>query len=348
MSVAILVGLASCSSDGAPAADSNTVGSDAVTTNSTSPDTSSVPGTAAPDTAAPDTAAAGPTTTADGAAQPDLPESVQLTDEPGTTFESLDASPDGSTIAFENEHGVGLLSVESGDISYVVENDDTTTATKPTYLGDGRLALLIAEPGEVGGTINIIDDAGAPQPLDLPVTVVDIEGATDDTIVYVSLTDEARGIGSVQADAASPAPQTITGGLNDHDPTVTPGGTQLAFIRTDTDDAGNEVNTLITTDIAGGVEVPIIASPRNGVLRAPSWSPDGGRLIVTMTATGSDGVDVEQLFVIDPALGEIQATDGEGDKPEAVWISDGEIAYRIVTDDQRNGQIFRVAAPAAG
>ncbi len=108
------------------------------------------------------------------------------------------------------------------------------------------------------------------------------------------------------------------------------------------------MNTLVTTDIAGGIEVPIIASPRGGVLRAPSWSPDGGRIVVTMTATGSDGVDTEQVFVIDPALGAIQATDGEGDKPEAVWISDGEIAYRIVTDDQRNGQIFRVAAPAAG
>ena len=119
-------------------------------------------------------------------------------------------------------------------------------------------------------------------------------------------------------------------------------------MRTDSDEAGNEVNTLVTTDLAGGIEYPIIASPRSGVLRAPSWSPDGGRLVVTMTATDNDGVDTEQLFVIDPAIGAIQITDDEGDKPEAVWISDAEIAYRIVTDDQRNGQIFRIAAPAAG
>jgi hypothetical protein len=67
-----------------------------------------------------------------------------------------------------------------------------------------------------------------------------------------------------------------------------------------------------------------------------------------MTALGSDGVAVEQVFVIDPAIGAIQVTDDEGDKPEAVWISDGGIAYRLVTDDERNGQIFRVDAPAAG
>jgi dipeptidyl aminopeptidase/acylaminoacyl peptidase len=207
---------------------------------------------------------------------------------------------------------------------------------------------VIAEPGEVGGTINIVDDAGAVQPLDLPVTVVDIEGGTNDTIVYVSFDEGARSIGSVQADAASPTPNVITDGLNDHDPTVTPDGTQLAFVRTDSDDAGNEVNTLVTTDIAGGIEYPIIASPRSGVLRAPSRSPDGGRLVVSMTATGNDSIDTEQVFVIDPAIGAIQATDGEGDKPEAIWISDGEIAYRIVTADQRNGQIFRVAAPTAG
>ena len=152
----------------------------------------------------------------------------------------------------------------------------------------------------------------------------------------------------MQADATSPVPHTITEGLNDQDPTVTPDGTQLAFIRTDSDDAGNEVNTLVTTDVAGGLEFPITASPRGGVLRAPSWSPDGGRLVVTMTATGSDGAGTEQVFVIDPALGAIQATDGDGDKRDAVWISDGEIAYRIVTDDQRNGQIFRIAVPAAG
>ncbi len=152
----------------------------------------------------------------------------------------------------------------------------------------------------------------------------------------------------MQADAASPTPFAITDGFNDHDPTVSPDGTQLAFVRTDSDDAGNEVNTLVTTDIAGGIEFPIIASPRDGVLRAPSWSLDGGRLVVSMTATGSDGVDIEQLFVIDPALGELQVTADEGDKPEAVWISNGEIAYRIVTGDDRNGQIFRVLAPAAG
>jgi len=55
-----------------------------------------------------------------------------------------------------------------------------------------------------------------------------------------------------------------------------------------------------------------------------------------------------ELFVIDPAIGAIQVTDDEGAKPEAVWISDGEIAYRLVIDDERNGQIFRVDAPAAG
>ena len=60
---------------------------------------------------------------------------------------------------------------------------------------------------------------------------------------------------------------------------------------------------------------------------------------MSMTTTGTDGVDIEQVFVIDPALGAVQATDGDGDKPEAVWISDGQIAYRLVTGDQRNGQI---------
>ena len=145
-----------------------------------------------------------------------------------------------------------------------------------------------------------------------------------------------------------PPPVPLTEGLNDHDPTVSPDGTQIAFIRTETGDDGNEVNTLLTTDIAGGIEVPITSSPRDGVLRSPAWSPDGGRLVVSMTAPGSDGVAVEQIFVIDPAIGAIQVTDDEGDKPEAVWISDGEIAYRLVIDDERNGQIFRVDAPAAG
>ena len=261
LTAALLVGLVACSSDGDPVAESSIGSSDSVATTATVPDTT-VPDTA--DTATTDIA---DTVTTDAAiADPVTAESVQLTDEPDTTFESLDASADGSTIAFDNERGVGVLTVESGDISYVVENDDTTIATKPTYLGDGRLAVLIAEPGDVGGTINIVDESGALQPLDLPVTVVDIEGGTNDTIVYVGLTEGARGLGSVQADAASPVPHTITEGLNDQDPTVTPDGTQLAFIRTDSDDAGNEVNTLVTTDVAGGLEFPITASPRGGVL----------------------------------------------------------------------------------
>ena len=344
--MAMLIGLAACSSDGEPAADSATVDSSVASTSPATADT--VPSDTTADTATSDSTAPDTAAPADGTVDADSSVSVQLTDEPGTTFQSLDASPDGSTLAFENERGVGLLSIDSGDISYVVENDDTATATKPTYLGDGRLAVLISEPDAAGGTINIVDESGGLRPVDLPVTVVDIEGAADDTIVYVSLTDGARGIGSVQADAASPAALPLTEGLNDHDPTVSPDGTQIAFIRTETGDDGKEVNTLLTTDIAGGIEVPITSSPRDGVLRSPAWSPDGGRLVVSMTTTGSDGVAVEQIFVIDPAIGAIQVTDDEGAKPEAVWISDGEIAYRLVIDDERNGQIFRVDAPAAG
>ena len=345
--MASLVGLAACSSDSGDDEPAPVTAPDNAASDITSPDTIT-PDTATPDTTTTDAAAPDTTTIDAGTTDPAGAESVQVTDEPGLTFQSLDASPDGATLAFENERGVGVLTVDGGDITYVVENDDAKTVTKPTYLGDGRLAVLVAPPGEVGGTINIVDDAGALQPVELPLTVVDIEGGADDTIVYVSFTNGERNIGSVQADAAAPTADSITDGFNDHDPTVSPDGTQLAFVRTDTDDGGEEVNTLVLTDVAGGIEYPIIASPRNGVLRAPSWSPDGGRLVVSMTATGSDGVDIEQLFVIDPALGELQVTDDEGDKPEAVWISNGEIAYRIVTGDDRNGQIFRVLAPAAG
>ncbi len=307
--------------------------SDATTPESTNPSS----------TATSEPVATGPVTTDGGTST-----AGQLTEQPGSTFQSLELSPDGSSLAFENERGVGLVSLGGGEVSYLVENDADITATKPTYLGDGRLAVLISGPGEVGGTINIVGDDGGLQPVDLPITVLDIDGGTDDTIVYVSYADGARSIGTVQIDAASPAANPTTQGLNDHDPAISPDGTQLAFIRTDSDDAGNEVNTLFITDVTGGVEIPIIAGPQGVALRAPSWAPDGGRLVVSMSATSADGTATDQIFVIDPAVGSIQVTDDGGDKPEAVWISNDEIAYRIATSDQLDGQIFVVRAPAAG
>ena len=174
LTAASLVGLVACSSDSDPAAESTTGGSDSVATSST-----------VPDPTVPDTRRT-PSRPTPLSLIRSVPRACNSPNELDTTFESLDASADGSTIAFDNERGVGVLTVASGDISYVVENDDSTTATKPTYLGDGRLAVLIATPGDVGGTINIVDESGALEPLDLPVTVVDIEGGTNDTIVYVA------------------------------------------------------------------------------------------------------------------------------------------------------------------
>ena len=322
LAVAILGGLAACSSDeaSAPTTDSTVDSTSAPTTEATSPD----------------------------ATDPDSTTDRQLTDEPGLTFQSLDVSPDGSTIAFESDDGVGLLALESGDITSVVENDDTITASSPTYLGDGRLAVLISGPGEVGGTINIVGDGGQLQPVQLDNTVLDIEGGAGDTIVFVDLNEQERSLQSVQVDATAPSPVAIAEGFNDHDPSVSPDGTQLAFVRTDTDDAGNEVNTLMVTAVAGGIELPIIAGAQGAAIRAPAWAPDGSRLVVTMATTTADGSTVEQVYVVDPAVGTIQVTDSEGDKPEAVWISDGELAYRLLTTGDLDGQLFAVGVPAAG
>lgn len=85
-------------------------------------------------------------------------------------------------------------------------------------------------------------------------------------------------------------------------------------------------------------------SARLGVNGAPAWSPDGGKLALTLSGSGGN----LDIYVLDLATqGLTRVTHDPGIDTEAVWANNGQDLY--FTSDRSGGpQIYRVAALAPG
>lgn len=271
----------------------------------------------------------------------DVPDG-QITSDPDVLYKLIDASADGSRIVFANRTGVGILTLADDTPEMLLENSDTTFYGPPTFLSDGRVAVVVDDDDEVGGLIGIVQPDGTVEMVPNSPIVTDIDGGADNSIVFVKYTDTKRSLGIIDADGLNL--HTITDGPDDIDPAVSPDGSQIAFIRVDGDSAAVSI-----ADRVGGPVIGLIGSPQSGSVRWPEWAPDGSRLVVSMTEEPDDeGLSYEQLFVLDPAVGTTQLTDGYGNKPQGVWVSNEEIVYNIDSYTETNGQLFRIDVPPAG
>lgn len=271
----------------------------------------------------------------------DVPDG-QITSDPETAFRLIDASADGAEIAFANGEGVGVLTVADGTFEMLIENTAARSYSTPTFLSDGRVAVVVNDDDEVGGTIGIVQDDGSAEPVPNSPNVTDIDGGPDGTIVFVEYLDAVRSLGSIDIDGSNL--RTITDGPDDIDPAVSPDGSQVAFIRVE----GGSSGTVSIVDRASGTIIGLIGSPQSGSVRSPEWAPDGARLAVSMTEEpDAEGLSSEQIFVLDPAVGTTQLTRGYGIKPQGVWISNDEVVYNISSNTDTDGQLFRIEVPTS-
>ena len=232
----------------------------------------------------------------------------------GDGFASL--SPDGKKIAFDSNR----LRVEGepqNTSDLFVMNTDGSEQThllrgsSATWSPDGRDIAFHASASGTG--LPIKTDPGA---------------ATTDSDIFTANVDDVLA-GSATRRNLTNSPEAI-----DDDPSWSPNGQQIVFTSHPvTDDPINSVHAEIYVMDTQGLGAPVRLTENVEEERAPSWSPDGTR-IVFMWRKG--GPDFEICVMNADGSGQIQLTDNTVGDFTPSWSPDGQ---RIVFHRQIGPQI---------
>jgi TolB protein len=163
--------------------------------------------------------------------------------------------------------------------------------------------------------------------------VLGVPGAFASRIAYVSVDGRAprQRFQLIVADSDGETPKPV---LESEQPIMSPAfspdGLWLAYVSFEARVAAIYVQKLATGERRR-------VSARRGVNGAPSWSPDGRKLALTLSGSAGN-LDVYVLDLATQALARV--TDDPGIDTEAVWSNDGQALY--FTSDRTGGpQIYR-------
>jgi TolB protein len=163
--------------------------------------------------------------------------------------------------------------------------------------------------------------------------VLGVPGAFASRIAYVSVDGRAprQRFQLIVADSDGETPKPI---LESEQPIMSPAfspdGLWLAYVSFEARVAAIYVQKLATGERRR-------VSARRGVNGAPSWSPDGRKLALTLSGSAGN-LDVYVLDLATQAL--VRVTEDPGIDTEAVWSNDGQALY--FTSDRSGGpQIYR-------
>lgn len=165
--------------------------------------------------------------------------------------------------------------------------------------------------------------------------ILGIEGAFNTQIAFVSVVGKVgnRTYQLQLADADGENPQAmLTSPRPILSPAWAPDGIRIAYVSFE----NKTQSAIFIQDRQQGSRVKVVS--REGINGAPSWSPDGKSLAVTLSFEGN--ADIYVLRVDSAQLRRI--TDSEAIDTEAVWLSNDKIVF---TSDRSGGpQLYEVSA----
>jgi serine/threonine-protein kinase len=204
---------------------------------------------------------------------------------PATTYTAMALSPDGSMLAFKDDHQNGRLWVKRRDHLEPTSIPGTERAQNPVFSPDGAWIGYVADGG-----LHKVRSAGGPTVL-LADSVVNFDGGPawldDGTLIYVDAA--ATGLRRVSADGGPGAPalrDTVPAGTVLGAPVALPGACGVLFQACASGCAAMSVHVL---DLATGRSKPLLHDV------AQAWPLPDGRLLYVR----GDGVAMAAPFDLD-------------------------------------------------
>lgn len=258
-----------------------------------------------------------------------------VTIEPGAR--EATASPDGARLAYtcDRPHGTAICVAERNGANVVVLTGTTMMlADQPAWSPDGSwIAFRRWAPGGPPGPFNpsriwVMDADG-----NVMKQVTDGDGWQESPTwspmqpggghrIAYSHKRLAGGyvtgtIRSVRADGSDVRQVTATVGQLDDEPSWSPDGTRILFVRT----GGEAGGDLWLANAAGGGERPLMAADPAGAQRSPAWSPDG--LFVAFASSHDidpDGYGWQIYTVRADGTGLVRRTFSRTEKGNPAWM----------------------------
>ena len=167
-----------------------------------------------------------------------------------------------------------------------------------------------------------------------------VQGVFSTKIAYISedIIDEVTHYQIVIADVDGTDPFVVIDSTEPlMSPAWSPDGRKIAYVSFE-----NNQSEIIIQDVSTGFREQV--SSREGINGAPSFSPDGSRLALTLS--GLDGnLDIYMLNLQSQSM--IRLTDSVAIDTESTWSPDSRFIY-FTSDRTGNPQIYRVQAIANG
>ena len=290
--------------------------------------------------------------------------SLTLTPTPGVQHRHPTWAPDRTRIAYARGAGgvfdifIQDLTAPPGAQPVNITNTPAVSEDRPAWSPDGTRIAYETNGGDIlvdtlpaGGPVNFTPNEAAPA--GKPAWTPDSQ-----TIFYTSGAVNATGDASVVRKAAGnatgqPSGVTFAPGINEHQASVSPDGTQLCYTRGPFDGNADVIVSLLngggSFDLSDNPAVnPVMPQPGEGDYNC-TWSPDGTKVAYVRGTFGAGDLVVERADDGDTGavpLADVPARfDGNPD-----WAPDGRPACqpRTVTTPRNTPVAILLACPDTG
>ena len=263
---------------------------------------------------------------------------IYLMDADGTNVRRLTENTDGEAFAALSPDGKGRVVFDSNRLRLPTEPGNTSDLFLMNKFGEDQTYLTRGSGASWSPDSKGIAYQRSASLLGLPVRPGEPGAPTSDSDIFV-----IDNLGDFQDGLIAPRNLTNSADKIDEDADWSPGGDSIVYTSKEaSDNPFNSTTAELFVRNADGSGTPERLTFNSEEERAPSWSPDGTRILYMCR---SGGPDFELCVVNANGSGRVQITDNSLQELTPTWSTDGsQIVFHRAVGGPTTFQLFRINA----